>query len=72
MTRTIISVISIIVFTTTNVLAQSASISGFSGSRGGSEYWVGREQGKPLIVVNLVNGVSNPGIYHIPIDTDIA
>jgi hypothetical protein len=36
------------------------------------EYYVGRDFGKPLITVNLLNGVGNPGVYHVPNDTDIA
>ncbi|MBT4763103.1 MAG: hypothetical protein HOO06_15530 [Bdellovibrionaceae bacterium] len=39
---------------------------------GGSEYFVGRDLGKPLITVNLINGVTKPGVYHIPVDTDLA
>ncbi|MBK9295052.1 MAG: SLBB domain-containing protein [Oligoflexia bacterium] len=37
----------------------------------GSEYFVGRIEGKPLITVNLVGGVRFPGVYHIPIQTDL-
>jgi len=36
------------------------------------EYYVGRDFGKPLITVHLLNGVGNPGVYHVPNDTDIA
>ena len=48
------------------------SVSGLMGSRGGSEFYVGKDEGKPLITVNLVGGVSSPGVYHIPIDTTLA
>jgi hypothetical protein len=36
------------------------------------EYYVGRDLGKPLITVHLLNGVGAPGVYHVPMDTDIA
>lgn len=37
----------------------------------GSEYFVGRELGKPLITVNLLNGVTHPGVYHVPAQTTL-
>ena len=37
-----------------------------------SEYFVGQQLGKPLISVNLVSGVNRPGVYHIPIGTNLA
>ena len=39
---------------------------------GGSDYYVGLDRGKPLIQVSLLSGVSHPGIYHIPIGTNIS
>lgn len=36
------------------------------------EYFVGRDLGKPLITVHLLNGVGSPGVYHVPSDTDLA
>lgn len=36
------------------------------------EYYVARDLGKPLLTVHLLNGVTAPGVYHVPIDTDIA
>lgn len=36
------------------------------------EYFVGRDMGKPLVTVHLLNGVTSPGVYHVPYDTDIA
>ncbi len=36
------------------------------------EFFVGRDQGKPLLTVHLLNGVGSPGVYHIPMDTDLA
>ncbi|MEQ1876032.1 MAG: SLBB domain-containing protein [Bdellovibrionia bacterium] len=41
-------------------------------SGNGSEFFVGRIEGKPLITVNLLNGVNSPGVYHIPIQTNLA
>ena len=37
----------------------------------GSEFFVGRDQGVPLITVNLLNGVTRPGVYHIPTQTSL-
>lgn len=37
-----------------------------------SEFFVGRELGKPLISVHLVSGVNKPGVYHVPMGTDLA
>src|ERR1044072_24873 len=37
----------------------------------GSEYFVGRDLGRPLITVNLLSGVSRPGVYHIPLKTNL-
>ena len=36
------------------------------------EYFVGRDLGRPLITVHLLNGVSLPGVYHVPAGTDVA
>ncbi|MCB0415095.1 MAG: SLBB domain-containing protein [Bdellovibrionales bacterium] len=36
-----------------------------------SEYFVGKELGKPLIQISLLSGVQKPGVYHIPIGTDL-
>jgi hypothetical protein len=41
-------------------------------SNPGNEYFVGREMGKPLVTVNLVSGVKSPGVYHVPVGTDLA
>ena len=42
-----------------------------SGGYSGSEYFVGRIEGKPLVTVYLLSGVHIPGVYHIPIQTDL-
>jgi len=36
------------------------------------EYFVANDQGRPLVTVHLLGGVATPGVYHIPIDTDLA
>ena len=38
----------------------------------GFEYFVGQDLGSPLITVNLLSGVREPGVYHIPVNTDLA
>jgi len=40
--------------------------------RDGNEYYVGRSLGEPLLTVNLLAGVKQPGVYHIPTSTDLA
>lgn len=42
------------------------------GSRMGYEYFVGKELGRPLITVNLLSGVREPGVYHVPVNTQIS
>ncbi|HEX4923972.1 MAG TPA: SLBB domain-containing protein [Bdellovibrionales bacterium] len=45
----------------------------FAGiSSSGSEFFVGRIEGKPLITVHLISGVRFPGVYHVPIQTNLA
>ena len=55
-------------------LAQAQMPSTGSGQNmaAGSEYFAGRIEGKPLIKVNMVGGVRLPGVYHVPIDTNLA
>ena len=47
-----------------------------SGSRrprtGGREYYVGLNLGRPLLTINLIGGVGLPGVYHVPVNTDMA
>lgn len=38
----------------------------------GREFFVGTTLGQPLMTVNLVNGVTNPGVYRVPIETNMA
>lgn len=38
----------------------------------GNEFFVGKEYGKPLIKVNLISGVQRPGVYHVPLGSDLA
>lgn len=42
------------------------------GSRQGYEYFVGRDLGRPLITVDLLSGVREPGVYHVPVNTQIS
>lgn len=53
------------------VTAQVPS-SGATVKSAGAEYFVGAEFGKPLITVHLLSGVRTPGVYHVPMDTDLA
>lgn len=55
-----------------NVALAQVLSGGILGNRGGSEFYVGKDEGKPLITVNVVGGVSSPGVYHVPIDTTMA
>ena len=63
----------ILIFLTVQVRAE---LPGFSSpgapTSPGSEYFVGKVQGKPLITVHLLSGVRAPGVYHIPIQTNLA
>lgn len=43
-----------------------------SGNRSGFEFYVGRDMGSPLITVDILSGVREPGVYHVPIHTDFA
>ncbi len=55
------------------VLAELPTVDDSSQQRfSGSEYYVGRDFGKPLISVKLLNGVQKPGVYHVPVGTDIS
>ena len=36
-----------------------------------SEYYVGKEYGKPLISVQLISGVNKPGVYYVPMGTNL-
>lgn len=42
------------------------------GTRPGFEYYVGKDLGSPLITVNILSGVREPGVYHVPVNTDLA
>ena len=46
-------------------------LQGMANNGLGSEYFVGRIEGKPLITVQLIGGVRYPGVYHIPVQTDL-
>jgi len=42
------------------------------GSRQGFEYRVGQDLGNPLITVKLLSGVREPGVYHLPMNSDLS
>jgi hypothetical protein len=71
--RTIVVYTMLLSFFTSLCQAQVPGMSHLTlpGGGGGSEYFVGRIQGKPLITVYLLSGVHIPGVYHIPIQTDL-
>lgn len=55
-----------------NTYAEIPGLESQNTSRvGGSEFWVGRHLGVPLVSVNLVNGVTRPGVYHVPRGTNV-
>lgn len=73
MRKIFIYLVSVLLFTT----SATAQVVGPGDLRrmqqtNGHEYYVGASLGKPLITVNLVNGVRSPGVYHIPTETDLA
>ena len=35
------------------------------------EYYIANDLGRSLVTVHLLNGVTNPGVYHVPVNTDI-
>ncbi len=63
--------LSILLFVS-SVHAQLPSLGSGQTMGSGSEYFAGRIEGKPLIKVNLVGGVRLPGVYHVPVDTNLA
>ncbi len=52
--------------------AQLPSLGSNQLMSGGAEFFAGRIEGKPLIKVNMVGGVRLPGVYHVPMDTNLA
>ena len=69
MKQKILTVFVAFTFFTQNSYGQVLSSLSINGN--GAEFWVGKDQGKPLITVNLISGVRSPGVYHIPIDTNL-
>ncbi|OQW50284.1 MAG: hypothetical protein A4S09_00380 [Proteobacteria bacterium SG_bin7] len=51
--------------------AMAQGMNQFFGMRGGADFWVGKEEAKPLITVQLLGGVASAGIYHVPVDTTL-
>jgi hypothetical protein len=62
------------IFTLTQLEAAHAQLPspGSSPKAAGSEFFVGAEMGKPLVTVHLLNGVRTPGVYHVPVETNLA
>ncbi len=52
--------------------AQIPTFGGENSMVSGSEYFAGKYEGKPLIKVNVVSGLRMSGVYHVPVDTDLA
>ena len=63
----------IISFVSFQNLAAAQVVSGFNRQQHeANEFFVGRELGKPLISINLISGVKHPGVYYVPVGTDMA
>ena len=55
------------------VLAEIPTFSGANLQRSsGNEFFVGESLGKPLIAIKLLSGVQRPGVYHVPVGTDLS
>ena len=66
--RTIVAV----TFISQTTLAQLPMIPGVGAAGGGAEFFAGKYEGKPLIKVDVVGGLRLSGVYHVPVDTDLA
>lgn len=53
-------------------LAQIPTFPGEGSMNAGAEFFAGKYEGKPLIKVNVVSGLRISGVYHVPVDTDLA
>lgn len=60
----------VIFFNSTLGIAQVANPL-FEARNPGNEFFVGQELGRPLMTVHLIGGVKRPGVYHVPIDTNL-
>jgi NADH:ubiquinone oxidoreductase subunit F (NADH-binding) len=59
------------VFAWTDVSRAQTSVLLAPQENKGNEYFVGKLEGKPLVKVHVLSGIKNPGVYHIPINTDL-
>lgn len=66
-----ISALCIVAFFTQSALAQVSPPTNMAAVSV-REYFVANDQGRPLVTVHLLAGVATPGVYHIPVDTDLA
>ena len=72
MKKIISTLLAFVVFAQSGVaLAQTAPGTNVSATAA-REFYVARDLGRPLITVHLLNGVTTPGVYHVPIETDLA
>lgn len=62
----------ICVFSNANFAAAQFSSPTNMAATSAREYYVARDMGKQLLTVHLLNGVTSPGVYHVPVDTDLA
>lgn len=71
MKRTL-SLLLVIAISTQSTLADAQMSPPNMAAVSAREYYVARDMGKPLVTVHLLNGVTAPGVYHVPIDTNVA
>ena len=69
--RWICSLVSISILSSTYSAAAQIAANGVTSVGLANEFFVGKDFGRPLISVNLISGVSKPGVYHVPVDTDM-
>lgn len=65
------SFISALIFGSRTAYAQYPTVTSLSTVTA-REFYVARDMGKPLVTVHMLNGVNSPGVYHVPVDTDLA
>lgn len=65
--------LAIVLLINTHTWAQiPAFVAQQGGYSGGAEFFAGKLEGKPLIKINVTSGLRFSGVYHIPIDTNLA
>lgn len=66
-------VLSLTLFFQSLVFAEIPAYQGPNSQRlSGNEFFVGNDLGKPLIAIKLLSGVERPGVYHVPLGTDLS